>query len=171
MHRQLPRPEQVQLIDALPQAKLLEYLRSSLALLSASTEEGFDYPVLEAKAEGTPTLISDIPVHREFHQDSSLFFPVDDDGGALADHVIACLQDRGLWMQLSQGGYALARVEYGGSGRQHRRSVPPALQNHLSGVQPIQLSISWAICSSKCSSIWRLMRRLGLMLSSLGQKL
>ena len=46
--------------------ELLEYLRSSLALLSASTEEGFDYPVLEAKAEGTPTLISDIPVHREF---------------------------------------------------------------------------------------------------------
>ena len=62
---------------------------SSLALLSASTEEGFDYPVLEAKAEGTPTLISDIPVHREFHQDSSLFFPVDDDGVALADHVMA----------------------------------------------------------------------------------
>ena len=102
-------PEQVQLIDALPQAQLLEYLRSSLALLSASTEEGFDYPVLEAKAEGMPTLISDIPVHREFHQDSSLFFPVDDDGGALADNVIACLQDHNLWTQLSQGGFALAQ--------------------------------------------------------------
>ena len=34
---------------------------------------------------------------------------MDDDGGALADHVIACLQDRGLWTQLSQGGYALAQ--------------------------------------------------------------
>ncbi len=110
MHRQLPRPEQVQLIDALPQAQLLQQLRSSLAVLSASTEEGFDYPVLEAKAEGMPTLISDIPVHREFHQGSSLFFPVDDDGGALADHVIACLQDRGLWKQLSQAGYALAQT-------------------------------------------------------------
>ena len=109
LHRQLPRPEQVQLIDALPQAQLLQHLRSSLALLSASTEEGFDYPVLEAKAEGTPTLISDIPVHREFHQDSSLFFPVNDDGGVLADHVIACLQDRSLWTQLSQAGYALAQ--------------------------------------------------------------
>ena len=108
MHRQLPRPQQVQLIDALPQAQLLQYFRSSLALLSASTEEGFDYPVLEAKAEGIPTLISDIPVHREFHQGSSLFFPVDDDGGALADHVIACLQDRSLWIQLSQAGFALA---------------------------------------------------------------
>ena len=110
MHLQLPRPEQVQLIDALPQAQLLEHLRSSLALLSASTEEGFDYPVLEAKAEGTPTLISDIPVHREFHQGSSLFFPVDDDGGALADHVSACLKDRSLWTQLSQAGLALAQT-------------------------------------------------------------
>ena len=109
MHRQLPRPEQVQLLDALPQAQLLQHFRSSLALLSASTEEGFDYPVLEAKAEGIPTLISDIPVHREFHQGSSLFFPVDDDGGALADHVIACLQDRSLWTQLSQAGLALAQ--------------------------------------------------------------
>ena len=109
MHCQLPRPQQVVLIDSLPQTQLLQHLRSSLALLSASTEEGFDYPVLEAKAEGTPTLISDIPVHREFHLDSSLFFPVDDDGGALADHVIACLQDRDLWVQLSQAGFELAQ--------------------------------------------------------------
>ena len=42
MHRQLPRPDQVQLIGALSHAQLLNYLRSSLALLSASTEEGFD---------------------------------------------------------------------------------------------------------------------------------
>ena len=109
MHRQLPRPEQVQLLEALPQAQLLQHFRFSLALLSASTEEGFDYPVLEAKAEGIPTLISDIPVHREFHEGSSLFFPVDDDGGALADHLIACLQDRSLWTQLSQAGLALAQ--------------------------------------------------------------
>ena len=110
MHRQLPRPEQVELIDALPQEQLLHHLRSSLALVSASTEEGFDYPVLEAKAEGTPTLISDIPVHREFHQGSSLLFPVDDDGRALADHVIACLQDRELWTQLSHAGFSLAQT-------------------------------------------------------------
>ena len=109
LHRQLPSPEQVQLIDALPENELLKHLRSSLALLSASSEEGFDYPVLEAKAEGIPTLISDISVHREFHQDSSLFFPVDDDGGALADLVVDCMQDRSLWRQLSLAGHALAK--------------------------------------------------------------
>jgi glycosyltransferase involved in cell wall biosynthesis len=65
--------------------------------------------VLEAKAEGLPTLLSDIPVHREFHQASSLFFPVDDDGAVLASHLQTLLDDRLAWRQLSQAGYALAQ--------------------------------------------------------------
>ena len=109
LHRALPNPEQVCLIDALPQAELIALLRSSLALLSASTEEGFDYPVLEAKAEGIPTLISDIPVHREFHQGSSLLFPTDDDGTALAGQVRALLGDSSLWLHLSRAGLGVAR--------------------------------------------------------------
>ena len=109
MRCELPRPQQVQLIDALPQPKLVRNLRSCLALVSASTEEGFDYPVLEAKAEGIPTIISDIPVHREFHEGSSLLFPVDDDGSALANHVIACLHNQCLWQQLSRSGFELAQ--------------------------------------------------------------
>ena len=109
LHRQLPRKEQVELIDGLSQEQLVSCLRSSMALLSASTEEGFDYPVLEAKAEGIPTVISSIPVHQEFHADSSLFFPVDDDGRALAQHLIDLCQDQVLWGDLSQRGLALAR--------------------------------------------------------------
>ena len=109
LHRQLPRPEQVELIEGLTQEQLVACLRSSLALLSASTEEGFDYPVLEAKAEGIPTVISAIPVHFEFHADSSLFFPVDDDGTALARHLIDLCRDQFLWGDLSQRGLALAR--------------------------------------------------------------
>ena len=110
LHRQLPRPEQVVLIERLPQDQLLACLRSSMALLSASTEEGFDYPVLEAKAEGIPTLISGIPVHREFHAESSLFFPVDDDGTALAHHLIDLRRDHCLWGDLSKRGLELARL-------------------------------------------------------------
>ena len=109
LHRALPNPEQVKLIDALPQAELVALVRASLVLLSASTEEGFDYPVLEAKAEGIPTLISDIAVHREFHEGSSLFFPIDDDGTALAEQVRALLSDGFLWKHLSSAGCALAR--------------------------------------------------------------
>jgi glycosyltransferase involved in cell wall biosynthesis len=109
LHRALPRPEQVLLIPALSEVELRSHLRTSLALVSASLEEGFDYPVLEAKAEGLPTLLSDIPVHREFHQDSSWFFPVDDDGAVLASHLQTLLGDRLAWRQLSQAGYALAQ--------------------------------------------------------------
>ena len=87
----------------------MRLLRSSFALISASTEEGFDYPVLEAKAEGIPTLISDIPVHREFHAASSLFFPVHDDGSQLALHLIDLMVDLSLWKDLSKGGSRLAK--------------------------------------------------------------
>ena len=109
LRKGLPRPEQVELINALPQAELVAVLRASMALISASTEEGFDYPVLEAKAEGIPTLISDIPVHREFHSESSMFFPVDDEGTSLARLVTDLCRDTSLWRQLSLRGVELAR--------------------------------------------------------------
>ena len=80
-----------------------------MALLSSSLEEGFDYPVLEAKAEGIPTLISDIPVHREFHSESSLFFTLNDDGTALARGVIDLCRESALWRQLSLSGLELVR--------------------------------------------------------------
>ncbi|QPN71790.1 glycosyltransferase [Synechococcus sp. CBW1108] len=107
--RQLPRPEQVHWIPSLEPQQLLQHLRQSLALISASLEEGFDYPVLEAKAEGLPTLISDIPVHREFHQGSALFFPPADDGSVLAAQLQQLRQDQRAWHQLSEAGYLLAQ--------------------------------------------------------------
>ena len=107
--RQLPRPAQVQFVPSLEPLELVQHLRQSLALISASVEEGFDYPVLEAKAEGLPTLISDIAVHREFHQGSSLIFPPHDDGSVLAAHLQQLHQDQGAWQQLSETGYHLAQ--------------------------------------------------------------
>ena len=74
LRRALPRPEALVFIDRLSVDDISAMIRGSLALVSASLEEGFDYPVLEAKAEGIPTLLSDISVHREFHDASSLFF-------------------------------------------------------------------------------------------------
>lgn len=107
--QQLPRPSQVQFVPSLEPEEMLQHLRQSLALISASVEEGFDYPVLEAKAEGLPTLISDIPVHREFHEGSSLFFPPADDGSVLTAHLQQLRQDRQAWRQLSEAGYRLAQ--------------------------------------------------------------
>ena len=104
----LPKPERVVLLDGVSSTELVKLLRGSLALVSASIMEGFDYPIMEAKAEGLPTIISDIPVHRELHEGSSLFF----DGGNGPDSLIMAIlrlfRDGYLWKQLSATGRALA---------------------------------------------------------------
>ena len=83
-------------------------VRESMALISASTEEGFELSVLEAKAEGLQQSSATF-LHREFHSESSLFFSLDDDGTALARGVIDLCCDPALWSQLSFRGLALAR--------------------------------------------------------------
>ena len=108
LRRALPRPEGLELIQQLNSGQLLARLRSSLALVSASLEEGFDYPVLEAKAEGIPTLLSQIPVHTEFHGGSSLFFPIEGGEEDFAVALSALLTDSHLWWDLSAAGRDLA---------------------------------------------------------------
>ena len=108
LQRSLPRPQGLQLIKRLESAQLLATLRSSLALVSASLEEGFDYPVLEAKAEGIPTLLSKIPVHSEFHSESSLFFPAKDGERIFVAELSRLLNDAELWRNLSELGRDLA---------------------------------------------------------------
>ena len=108
MRRALPRPEGLELIRQLDSAQLMAMLRSSLALVSASLDEGFDYPVLEAKAEGIPTLLSHIPVHTEFHAGSSLFFPATGGEERFAFELSRLLTDTKLWSELSFSGCELA---------------------------------------------------------------
>ena len=57
-----------------------------------SRHEGFGIPVLEAMAQGTPVVCSDIPVFREVAGDAARFVPVDD-VAALADTIGALLGD------------------------------------------------------------------------------
>ena len=57
------------------------------ALLNPSRFEGWSTTVEEAKAVGTPTLLSDLPVHREQVPDAR-FFGIDD-AATLADTVEA----------------------------------------------------------------------------------
>ena len=108
LRRALPRPDGLELMEELNPAELLAMLRGSLALVSASLEEGFDYPVLEAKAEGIPTLLSQIAVHEEFHAGSSLFFPAKGGEEAFVAGLSELLTDSRLWWDLSSGGRQLA---------------------------------------------------------------
>lgn len=52
-----------------------ELLKTSAALLTASQDEGYGLPVVEAMAAGCPVVLSDIPIFREIAP-SALFAPV-----------------------------------------------------------------------------------------------
>lgn len=104
----LLKPERVVLLDGASSTELVQLLRGSLALVSASTMEGFDYPIMEAKAEGLPTIISDIPVHRELHDGTSLFFNHGNAMDSLIMAIVGLATDDCLWKQLSSLGRGFA---------------------------------------------------------------
>jgi glycosyltransferase involved in cell wall biosynthesis len=99
--RDLGLTERVELLDAVDTAQLDHLMDRSLALISSSWMEGFDYPVLEAMAQGIPCLISDIPVHRELYRDAALLFDLQDSGEDLAESLEDLMRDQLLWSELS----------------------------------------------------------------------
>ena len=77
-------------------------LRSATALLSASREEGFGIPLVEAMSVGTPVVVSDIPVFREVGGAAAHYVGPDDVAGFVA--AVRCLQDPARWAARSRAG-------------------------------------------------------------------
>lgn len=74
-------------------------LDSAVALLSASADEGFGLPVLEALARGTPVVVSDIPAHREVAGAAGRFVPRGDPAGIARS--VRDLEDAATWAEAS----------------------------------------------------------------------
>lgn len=53
-------------------------IKNAIALISSSFNEGFDLPPGEALLEGTPVLLSDIPVHHEIYGNHAKYFALSD---------------------------------------------------------------------------------------------
>lgn len=72
---------------------------TATALVSASRDEGFGLPVVEAQALGTPVLLNDIPIFREIGGAPAGYF----DGGSVESFVSAVreLEDPGEWKRRS----------------------------------------------------------------------
>ena len=74
-------------------------VRRATALVSASLNEGFGLPLIEAMAGGTPVAVSDIPIFREIGGDAAVFFdPMDPESFAAA---IRRLEDSAEWQRRS----------------------------------------------------------------------
>jgi glycosyltransferase involved in cell wall biosynthesis len=83
-----------------------DVLRGATALVSASRDEGFGIPLVEAMALGTPVVVSDIPVFREVAGDAGAYVAPDDVGGFV--RAVQELDDPVLWEQRSAAARARA---------------------------------------------------------------
>jgi glycosyltransferase involved in cell wall biosynthesis len=64
-------------VSGLTDGELVRLIGGARALLSPSFSEGFNLPVAEALAMGTPVIASDISVHRELAAGAKLIDPLD----------------------------------------------------------------------------------------------
>jgi glycosyltransferase involved in cell wall biosynthesis len=75
-----------------------QLLGEAFALVSASKDEGFGIPLIEAMSLGTPVVCSDIPIFREVADGAALYFDADD-----AEQFAKQVQTLGSeWRQASQ---------------------------------------------------------------------
>ncbi len=65
--------DRVEFLPFVSEPALDTLYREAAALVYPSTIEGFGLPPLEALARGTPSIVSDIPVHREVMGNAALF--------------------------------------------------------------------------------------------------
>lgn len=84
-----------------------QLLEGATALVTASQEEGFGLPVIEAMAQGVPVAISDIPIFHEIAGDVGVYFDPTDAGNVAS--AISRLTDAGLWAELSAAGQKQAQ--------------------------------------------------------------
>ena len=81
-------------------AEYADILSSATALVSASLNEGFGLPLIEAMAGGTPVAVSDIEIFREIGADAAEYFDPRDPGSFA--EAIRRLEDPVEWLRRSQ---------------------------------------------------------------------
>ena len=87
-------------------AEYVELLQSSTALVSASLDEGFGIPLVEAMGFGVPVVVSDITIFHEIAGEAGLFFTPTDAAAFVT--AIESLEAPGEWLARSEAGTAQA---------------------------------------------------------------
>lgn len=82
--------KQIKMLGLIPYEDVINLNAGALAVINPSRFEGWSTSVEEAKALGTPLILSNLPVHVEQTQGAGNYFDPDD-AGALADHMTQAL--------------------------------------------------------------------------------
>jgi len=85
--------------DGASDAEYARTLRRATALLTASRDEGFGIPVIEAMSVGLPVVVSDIPIFREIGGDAAIYVDPEDPEGFAA--AVRALDDPAEWRRRS----------------------------------------------------------------------
>jgi glycosyltransferase involved in cell wall biosynthesis len=102
--------------DGASDEEYAETLAAATALVTASHDEGFGIPLVEAMTLGTPVVVSDIPIFREIGGRAALFFPADEPEQVAAR--VRHLEEDGVWAARSAASRAQAeRYTWDGSAR------------------------------------------------------
>lgn len=84
----LAPPDSIVFENGVSDEEYRAHLRDAVAMVSACRDEGFGIPLIEGMIEGTPLVISDIPVFREVGGAAATFFD-QESPQAFADAVLA----------------------------------------------------------------------------------
>ncbi len=87
-------------IDGVSEQRYLDILDESFALVTASKDEGFGIPVIEAMSRAIPVVVSDLPIFREVASGAGRFF--NPESAAEFAAAVQLLESNDSWQQASQ---------------------------------------------------------------------
>ncbi|MBP1300283.1 glycosyltransferase involved in cell wall biosynthesis [Curtobacterium sp. 1310] len=112
--------------DGASDDEYLATLRGATALATASFDEGFGIPLVEAMGVGTPVVVSDVPIFREIGGDAAEYFDPSSPSAVAA--AVRRLEDR--WDEASRASLErAARFRWQDSAEQVTRAVERAVQD------------------------------------------
>lgn len=95
----LAPPSQLVFHNGVSDAEYAELLDDATALVSASRDEGFGIPLVEAGSRGTPIAVSDIAIFREIGGDAAVYF--DPDSAEAIARALSSLDHDDEWQRRS----------------------------------------------------------------------
>jgi glycosyltransferase involved in cell wall biosynthesis len=93
-------PKQIIFHNGVSDQEYQEILSTAFALVSASRDEGFGIPVIEAMERGTPAVVSNIEIFREIGGEGALYFD-SENPMSLVDRIRE-LEDDSTWALTSK---------------------------------------------------------------------